>query len=201
MNVSYASSDYDKMAQGILDDAFKNKINPKRHNAAMSVIEDIVDDTGSPKTFTEIDQLRQSINLDLMGSNADDAQKRFGKKIISQIDEFIEIAKPNQINGTGDEGASIKNARSLNSRFKKSERFDQMALDARLSPSGIVGEIKKLLRNPKKLRGFSDEEVRVMRSIAEGKDVNKALTLLSKTSGDGTRLIARRRMSMNYAEH
>lgn len=193
MNAVYSEADYGKLANNIMDDALKGGISPTRHVAANSMAEEIVDSVGNSKSLTEIDQLRQVINRDLMSKN-DVAEQHFGAKMLNLIDEFIENTTPSSsASGADNVNSAMKNARALNGRYKKSQAIDKMILDAKTHASGFnagfVNEMKKIVRNEKRLKAFSKTEISAMRDIAEGKDVSRALTLLSKVSGDGNGLI------------
>jgi hypothetical protein len=91
VGVRYTPQALDDLVTGIKDEVTAAKINPMRHPRAASMLSDIEAMSGTSPTLTQLDQLRQVIRRDV-ASAPDEAEAFFGKKMIRNIDEFIDSA-------------------------------------------------------------------------------------------------------------
>lgn len=188
--IKYAPQQVDDLVSGIGDEMAAAKINPTRHPRAASMLQEIQGLRGQELSMTEIDQLRQVIGRDV-ASSPDAAERFFGKKMISNIDEFVDA------NGGGD---LISAARSANAKFRKTEQVNT-ALDKaerRAASTGSGGNadnatrqnIRGLLDSEKKSRFFTPEEKKAMEKVVRGTKGQNALRLAGKLSPQGNGLMA-----------
>ncbi len=129
------------LARNIVDDMGKARINPARQPKAASMLEEIstIADDG-PMTLSQLDELRQIVRRDV-ASTADQSDARLGRRMIAQIDAFIDKA--------GGAGApQIRRARDLNTRVRKLEvleGLDEAATD-RTFATGVGSNSDNVLR-------------------------------------------------------
>lgn len=149
--VTFTPEAFRQLSQNIADDLGKVKLNPTRHPKASSMLDDIsaMAAEGEPISLTGVDQLRQVVSRDVANAT-DDAERMMGKRIINQIDAWLDAAGPAQLNA-GDAAAAVDDltrARSLNTRVRKLDALDEEVLDARrrAAASGSGGNIDNTTR-------------------------------------------------------
>lgn len=200
LGARYADTAIDSLYGDMIKRASSGNISPERHPKAYSMLVDLQQNPRS-MTLTELDQLRQVIRRDLVGSDA--AEAHFGREYIAAIDDFIENAGPGQISGVTGQTANyaITTARKANTVLRKSETL-QDALDTarlRAASTGSGGnidnairqELRKIIQSPKKAMGFTKDELAQMESIVTGGGkLQDALRLVGKLSPSGNGLMA-----------
>lgn len=183
--LTYSATQFDDLVRGMTDEVKAANISPMRHPKAASMMADIQSMAGSNPTLTQLDQLRQTISRDVAQSN-DPAERFFGSKMISNIDEFIAS------NGGGDE---LMKARELTGRVKKLEKIGKAQevaeISADVSGSGANIDnatrqrIAAILKNDKLKRGFTAEELAAMKDVTRDSGGQKALRLAGKFAPTG----------------
>ncbi|KAA9010168.1 hypothetical protein [Histidinibacterium aquaticum] len=96
-------------------------------------------------------------------SSLDPDERRLAMVAIDRIDDTVEELS--------DQGGMLREARQLWARMSRLGRIESIIDDASNYDNferTLQSRFRTLLRNPRNLRGFSDEEVRLMRSIAQG---------------------------------
>lgn len=178
------------LAQGIVEDLGSVNISPARHPRAASMMEDIsgLAAEGQPLTLTQLDQLRQVVRRDV-ASSTDDAEAFMGRRIISQIDDFIDSA--------GGEGAdTIRRARDLNTRVRKIGALDEAVDTARLraGSTGTGGNVDNATRQ--NVRRFMEdtgnltpEERAAAERVVMGSRGQNALRQVGRLSPQGNGLM------------
>lgn len=141
------------------------------------VLESMQGMIGENIDFIKLDQLRRRAST--AAGSAVPADAALGVKLIEKIDDFVESSNI----GTS---KAAKAARKLWQKNKKNEYIETALRNAEMNPSGmkqgITVELKKLYRNPKVMRGWSDKEQKVLLDIIKGdKDIN-TLSNLGKFS-------------------
>lgn len=198
--VRYKPEAFRELASTISTDLSKVKINPMRHPKAASMLEDIngLAARGEAPTLTELDQLRQVVNRDVV-SSADDAERFMGRRIVDQIDQFVTATGPKQVvGGNGPEAAAnLARARNLNMRVRKIEAVTQAVDKAKLraGSTGSGGNVDNAIRQ--NLRGVYEksknltpaEEAAFQKAIVGSKGQN-ALRQVGKFSPQGNGLMA-----------
>jgi hypothetical protein len=133
----------------------------------------------------------------------DEAEAHFGQAFMDAIDDFIEKAGPGQISGVTGETANwaIKTARQANTTLRKSETLqdalDRARFNAASSGSGgnidnaIRQQLKTILTNPNKARGFTKAELEMIEKIIMSENkLQNTLRLIGKLSPSGNGLMA-----------
>ena len=141
------------------------------------VLDSMRDMIGSNIDFVKLDQLRRRASTAANSMVSDDA--RLGRLLIEKIDNFVESSN------VGTSQAS-KAARKLWQKNKKSEYIETALRNAEINPSGmkqgITVELRKLYRNPKIMRGWSNKEKKVLLDIIKGDASINTLNNLGKFS-------------------
>lgn len=197
LGVQYKPEAFDDLVKGMTDEVKAANISPMRHPKAASMMEEIQSLAGSSPTITQLDQLRQVIRRDVANSN-DPAEAFFGKKMIKNIDEFIDAAGPNQVvAGNADEAArAIANARDLNTRVRKLASVDDAVESARLraASTGSGGNVdnatRQNLRRVLEKGHFTDDERAALEKAVTGTKGQDLLRLAGKLSPSGNGLMA-----------
>lgn len=196
--VTFSQSGYNRMADNIIADAQASKINPMRHPKAASMLDDINGLRGREPSLTELDQLRQVIRRDVANAS-DDAESFFGKKMIKQLDEFIDTAQAADLSAgnVGDASGLVRNARDLNTRVRKIEAIDEATSRAalRTGSTGSGGNIdnatrQELRRVLEDTGNFTPEEYGALEKIVLGGQGQNFLRQLGKLSPQGNGLMA-----------
>lgn len=128
----------------------------------------------------DIDYYRQLANTPAADFN-NPAEQRIAGILQSNLDDFVENLDQGRIFG-GDPAkasAAIKNARATWNKMRKTEKIEKLLEDAQTYrgglESGIRNQISTLLRNPKKLRGFTKAEVDLLRQINDGTPIGNLI--------------------------
>lgn len=144
---------------------------------------------GMPKDVQSLNIARQQAK-DALASN-EPGIRRLGHMMQDELDDYVEkLSAKDLFAGTDDEAKkaadALGKARDLWSRSRKSQMLEEMMERAELQASGLENgiriEMRALLKNPKKLRGFTDEEQDLMRDFVKGSSPQKLLRLLGKFS-------------------
>jgi hypothetical protein len=206
LGVSYTPQAYDNALIKMATELKDAKINPNRHEAAYSVMQDLVAQRGRPMTLTELDQWRQIIRRDLITpSYTNDklkADAEFGQMMLDQIDDFIGSAAAKDM-ASGDPlkaAGAITKARELNTRYRKAETLADALYKAKLQTdatgsggninNAIRQQIKAILTNPKRSKAFTKGEIMAMESLVKGGKIENLLRLVGKLSPSGNGLMA-----------
>lgn len=132
--------------------------------------------------FKSLDQMRRQAGA-AAGNVMNKTDQSAGMEIIDALDDFIAKLGPDDVL-TGDLEAlktAIPKAREVWGQMSRAQKLDD-AIEAGgdyLSggASGIRNQFKNLLRNPKRLRGFSEVEKAAMRSVVNGGPLEQLVTL------------------------
>lgn len=196
--VRYAPEAVDGLISNIAADLQKARLNPARHPKAASMLADIQKAAGGSPTLTELDQLRQVIRRDV-ASAPDKAEQFMGKRMIAQIDRFVDGATPNDVAAGDAQNASdlINNARDLNTRLRKVESVTGAVRSAELraGSTGSGGNADNAMRQNlrrvlEKTPNLSHEEGAALESIVMGGKGQNLLRLVGKLSPSGNGLMA-----------
>lgn len=135
-------------------------------------------------SITDLDQLRKVAQIP---ANAIDnaTEAAIGSKLINTIDDFIDQQGMKVAERYGpDIGKKYKEARSLVSRVKKAEMIDEAVFKASQAASGfengLRNEFRSILKNKKKRRGYTKDEIDAMRRITEGGTMENTFKRLGK---------------------
>jgi hypothetical protein len=192
--VRYKPQAFDSLITGIADEAKANNINPVRHPKAASWLEELNSVRDMSPTLTQLDQMRQSIRRDVANAS-DQAEAYFGRKMIQNIDEFIDAAGPGQVSAGDPQRAAglIKRARDLNTRVRKIETVQNAvgSADLRAASTYSGGNANNAIRqnlrpliDPKskqRIRNLTPDEARALNTAVRGSPAQNAVRLAGKT--------------------
>tara|TARA_R110002096_G_scaffold66306_1_gene161342 strand:- start:4996 stop:6657 length:1662 start_codon:yes stop_codon:yes gene_type:complete len=140
-----------------------------------SALKTIIAEKGLPKTAGELETLRKVATGAAKSIDPPDA--RLGTIIVDEIDSALDSLS-NEI------GGKFKEARGLAQRGFKSQSIQDMIENASHTASGMENglriEARKLLKNKKKRRGFSQDEITALKQIEQGTTAANAAKFLGK---------------------
>lgn len=188
------------LADTIKADLAGSRYDPDFHPVVARVVQKIdgkVKDGWSP-TLSELDDLRKFVRENAV-DGASNTEARLGKKVMSNIDSFIQSAAPDQVTGgaAGDAAKLLSNARDLHTRTIKVQAVND-ALDAAgmsAGKSGSGGNIDNATRQQldkvrKSIPNLTDEEDAALRGIILGGKGQNLLRQVGKLSPQGNGLMA-----------
>ena len=172
-------------------DGYRDYLAPKTYRA----VEELKNAPGQNVEVSDLEGVRRALNK----AAADPAEKHAAGQAISAIDKYMAgldpadvVVNPQFAKQVAEEG---QNARANYAAAKRSEALDALEKKANRqansagSGNGIDNatrqKIKEVLNNPKKLRGFSDDEKELMEKIVRGDPVSNAARLLGKFAPSG----------------
>jgi len=166
---------YERFANNLSNKLNREGIDPTLHPKSTAVIKRITDDIGQAKTATELDTLRKVAQG--AASSIDPPDARLGNIIIKEIDNGLD-ALSEQV------GGKFKEARSLSQRAFKSQAIADIIENASHTASGMENglriEVRKLLKNKKRRRGFTQDELATLRKIEQGTTASNMAKFLGK---------------------
>ena len=124
-----------------------------------------------------------------VANSSDKEERRIGAMLLDQLDDFMESLPQSAFTkGDGPEAARLwAGARADYARSMRTDTIEQVISNAKLSRSGFADgvrdEFSKILKNPKRRRGFKDDELDAMRKYVEGGPVDDLLRFIG---GGGT---------------
>ncbi len=154
------------------------------------IIEELSELEGTATKVSDLDAVRRVAQTAAKSTEA--AERRLASIAIDKIDGFMDRLTDNQLDkGKGfNVGTKYKDARKSWQKVKKLETVEEIMEDAKLAASGEENGIRqgftRLLRNKKKLKGFSKVEIDAMKDISQGGGLRNTLKKLGKLGfGEG----------------
>lgn len=164
---------YEKFANKLAAKLNKQGIDKTLHPKSTAALNRILDDIGQAKKPSEIETLRR-----IAGDAAKSIEKpdaRLGSIIVDEIDDALDSI---------DLGKDFKNARALSQRAFKSQAVTDMIENASHTASGLENglriEARKLLKNKKRRRGFTADEIAALKKIEQGTTAANTAKFLGK---------------------
>lgn len=197
MGVQYAPETVDQLRQGIRESLQAGEIddilNPRATRAASRLDERF----SGPQTLTQLDKARQFVRNNVVDIPGQKVEGRFAGMMTDEIDDFIDSAPP--MAGTSDDASdAIRTARSLDHRLRKADAVQSALTKAEhRAGSTYTGgnidnaqrqNIRAILDDPKKVRGFSSNERDLMERIVMGTPGQNAARQIGKLSPSGNGL-------------
>ena len=114
-------------------------------------------------------------------SSTDAAERRLGQIGIELVDDFVESGS--EASGT------LRQARALWARKRKSEVIDKAIEDATLAKEGVEAGLRNQFtnlyraRDKKKMRGFTKDELKAIKAVAEGNMSSNIMRRIGSLSG------------------
>lgn len=144
-------------------------------------------------TLSDVDTLRKIASA--AGSATSPADRRLAGMLVDRLDDFVATAKPQDVISGNPQLAAqyLNDARSNWGAMRRSELLSRNIDAGELSASstGIGGNADNAIRqrfknllngDPRRLRGFSEDEIAAMRDVATGGPVQNALRGLGSGS-------------------
>ena len=186
--VRFKSDYYDKFVDTALakmvDEGADPILSPK-----ISRIADVLEKTkGTTPSLSQLAIVRKQFGN--AAGSADRAEARLGRIGVDMVDDFVE-------GGASNVGGTLKEARAIWSRLRKSEVIDTAIENAQVAQAGteagLRNEFRSLwkARGSKKMRGFTDAELDAIKAVSEG---NLSANVLRRIGSLGGGLDASRNM-------
>lgn len=167
---------------------------PTLHPKAATALRRMEELKGQPVSFQTMETMRK-IAKNAAGSIERD-ERRIGQIMLTQIDDMVDNLSPaNTIAGNSANVAQdISEARSLWHKVRKSDAIEELMKRAenraaQFSGSGYENalrtEFRQFVQNPKKLRGFTQQEVEALKKVAQGGPVENVLRWAGKAAPTG----------------
>lgn len=189
-----------RTAQKLIQDATNAGFLPKIHPKVNAALEQIVEASGTALPLDRLELSRRVLGSAAKSMEPD--ERRIASQLIDKFDSEIENLGIDDIL-SGDLGAAteaLTQARSLWSRNRKAEMIEEAVTkaDRRSASTGSGGNtdnairqnIRAILDNPKKVRGFTPDERAALEKVVRGGPVQNALRLVGKLSPQGSGLMA-----------
>ena len=161
----------DKLSKKLTKEGIDRTLTPK----SQAVIDRFISEKGIAKTPSQLETLRKVAAGAAKSIDPPDA--RIGSIIIDELDNAIDSV-------SGQIGGKFKEARGLAQRGFKSQSIADMIENASHTASGMENglriEIRKLLKNKKKRRGFSADEISALKQIEQGTTAANVAKFLGK---------------------
>lgn len=203
------SQSFSNAVDDIVAAAKKAGVDKTIHPKATAALARLEEAKGSQPAMGDVDILRRVIGGARGSIEAD--ERRIGGIMADKLDDYINGLKPADVIA-GDPlkaTSALNKARDLWSRTKKSEMIEQALgkADLRAASTGSGGNIdnatrqniRAILDNQKKARGFTKEERDLMEKIVRGGPVQNLLRLVGKLSPTGNGLMGA--MSIGATAH
>lgn len=166
---------YEKFANKLESKLKKEGLDPTLHPKSNAAIGRIIDDIGTAKTPSELITIRKIAQGAALSIDPSDA--RLGTIMVKEIDNALDNLS-NQV------GGKFKEARALSHRAFKSQAITDMIENASHTASGMENglriEARKILKNKKKRRGFTADELSALRKIEQGTTAANTAKFLGK---------------------
>jgi methionine aminopeptidase len=168
-----------KVAMGDSAKDLRNKgYNPRLMPGVTAAIEEMLSD--NPKNLRELQTIRTFIKN--ASSSKEPSERRVALQLLDDFDEYVLNAQPTK--GSPAVIDAWVQARKYYGQTKRAEVFETMLLNAEVAPSSpqayMRSEIRKLARDPKKMRLFTEAQQESIREAAKSDNLQSSLELIAK---------------------
>jgi len=167
-------SDFTTMAQALSGQVQRQGMDDMLTPGAVRVMDNITDAATDPAAtigFREADILRRQAAIPA-GNVANRTEASIGSMIVEGIDSFIDNADP-QLAGV------LREARDIWGRLRRTElidvAFDRASRAASGFENGLRVEFRRILNNPRLVRGFGADEIAAMERVVSGTPMGNLL--------------------------
>ena len=153
---------------------------------------------GTALDLKRVEQIRKRINIAMENSSMKRGDMAIAMKMRDQFDNWFENLTRKDITVGGQEipvmpsqpgdvvkntaAEALKTARAANVKFRKSELIEEIIAGAELQPSGLENGLRigfrSLLKNKKRLKGFTQDERNIMEEIVKGNAITNVARLI-----------------------
>lgn len=166
-----------------------NKLNPTLHPRTTAAFQILSDNIGKEMDVEDLMIARRILGVAQRGVTPEGLdERRIAGLMEDMLDDYVaNLSQKDLLAGDPAElGNNLTKFRNLWSRMKKSETIEGIIENAGIQASGFENGIRigfrQLLKDPRRIRGFSEGERDLMRQIVEGSSGQKLLRLLGKLS-------------------
>ena len=166
-NVPLPRDGFANAAQGMVGDATRRGLDADLTPGAAKVADRIVDAATDPSpnlSFRELDILRRKAAIPA-GNLSNPTESAIGSRFVDALDDFVDDVDPTL-------SSQIDKARNMWGRLRRSEMIETAIAKAKDQASGfengLRAQFRAILNDPKKLRGFSEPEVKAIRAVVRG---------------------------------
>ena len=175
LGVKIKAETFDKFADNLAKKLNKEAIDQTVTPKSFAALQRIINQKGTPKTLSEMDTIRKAAKA--AANDIDKSDARLGNIIISEIDNGLD-------NLSTEIGGKFKNARSLAQKGFKSQEMQDLIENASLQASGFENGLRigarQLLKNKKRIKGFTADERAALRGLVEGDLASNTAKKLSR---------------------
>jgi len=151
---------------------------------ASGLIRRLESEKANELTVTELDTVRKVAQT--VAGELNKSESRLGTIAIDEIDRFLDDLSPSSVIGGKNVGKDLREARKFWGRARRAEEIDIVFKNAEGQASGFENGLRTQFRSllkridKGKLRGFSPEEIKAMRTIEQGTNAANIAKLLGK---------------------
>lgn len=184
MGVSFTPEAIDNLKTGLNDAAGAARLRPRsnpRASGALSEFNEAVS-KGEVRTLSDVDAERALINRNVKDVAGQEHEGHFAGVFRNEIDDFLDAAGRGNVQvskGDPSKGvAKLKNARDLNRRSERMGEIEEairtgrnnaaMPNSTRSEEEAIQYNLKGILNNPKRSKGYSDAELDALQRVVDG---------------------------------
>ena len=195
LGVTIQPKAYDRFIRKVIKSG-GSRVNKHTHPKSFGVIEEFTKELKNVrgKSILDIDDLR-TLAQDAAGS-IDASDARIGLKMIDDIDQFLDTAPATAFKGKNAKDAAkvgerYKAARNIWGRARRAEIMEDVFLKADLHPKsfgkGVELEFRRILKNKKQSRFFTEGEKLAMTDVVKDASSNNILKAVGRFgfSGEG----------------
>ena len=182
----------DNFVQRVVRDAKADGLHAKLHPKTTAALETIVDEVIPNPSLKNLHTARKLLGQ--AASSIEPAERRFASIVIDRLDNFMESLHAGRVISGDPEKAVglLKKGIEGWAQFRKAEMIENAIELAKTQASGFENglriQFRQILRNPKKLRGFTEEEKRALRQVVGGTSAQNILTMLGRFGFDISKL-------------
>ena len=175
LGVKIKAETYDKFVDDLAIKLNKRGIDPVLSPKAQQALSRMIDEKGTPKTLSEMDTIRKRAKA--AANDIDKTESSLGGVIINDIDAGLD-------NLSTEIGGKFKDARGLAQRGFKAQDMEDLIENASLQASGFENGLRvgarQLLKNKKRIKGYTADEKAALRDLVEGDFASNTAKKLSR---------------------
>ena len=175
LGVKIKADVYDKFVDQLSVKLNKRGVDPVLSPKAQQALNRMIDEKGTPKTLSEMDTIRKRAKA--AANDIDKTESSLGSIIINDLDSSLDSL-------SSDIGGKFKDARGLAQRAFKAQDMEDLIESASLQASGFENGLRigarQLLKNPKRIKGYTPDEKAALRDLVEGDFASNTAKKLSR---------------------
>lgn len=192
--VEIAPASFGSAVDDIVIAAQKAGIDRTIHPKATAALNRLVESKGTAPKLEDVDLLRRVLRGAASSIEAD--ERRIASIMIDKLDDYVGRLSPADVTAGNPTVATqaLSEARDVWGRMRKGEILEDMIDRAKTRAGQFSGsgyenalrtEFRQLAMNPKRMRGFSDEEAAAVKKVAQGGPVENVLRFFGKFAPRG----------------